>query len=389
MKIRILPNKSQELMLFKSAGVARFIYNWALNRWGEIYDSTGEKPNYMDIKKEFNNSIKKLDEYKWLYETSSQTQAQVFSDLNIAFNNFFKRNASYPKFKTKKKSKKSFYVRYDTLKFDYNYVNVEKIGKLRYSTNYNIPIVSYKNPRCSFDGKYWYISFSYDENQINEETKFIIHNEKEVKKCNLELNNDLVIGIDLGIKYLAVVNILDSPIININKTNKVKYLEKKLRRLQRNVSRKYEMNKKEGIFIKTNNIIRLEKQIKLIYRKLSNIRNNHINQSTSKIIKLGPNKIVMEDLNISGMMKNKYLSKSIQDQCLYEFIRQIRYKSELNGIEFVKADRFYPSSKKCSCCGNIKTNLRLKDRVYSCDKCGLKIDRDRNSSINLANYKSA
>lgn len=179
---------------------------------------------------------------------------------------------------------------------------------------------------------------------------------------------------------------LDKPIVNINKTKKVKKLKKRLRRLQRQVSRKYEANRCGNKFVKTNNIIKLEDQIKLLHRKLSNIRNNHIHQATSKIIKLNPYRIVMEDLNIVGMMKNKHLSKAIAEQGFYEFIRQIKYKCEFNGIEFIQVDRWYPSSKTCSCCGNVKQDLKLKDREYVCDKCGLVIDRDKNASINLGNY---
>jgi len=146
-------------------------------------------------------------------------------------------------------------------------------------------------------------------------------------------------------------------------------------------------NKQGKKFIKTNNIVKLEKKIKLIHRKLSNIRLNHIHQATNKIIKLRPYRIVMEDLNITGMMKNKHLSKAIQEQCLYEFIRQMKYKCEFNGIEFIQVDRFYPSSKTCSRCGSIKKDLKLKNRVYVCSECGLVIDRDKNASINLGNYK--
>lgn len=368
-KIRLIPTLEQEILMFKSVGVARFAYNWGLNRYNELL-SLNEKPSKEIIKKEFNNTIKKQEEYKWLYEVSSQTISQVFSDLNNAFSNFYKKRARYPKFKSKRKSRQSFYVRYDALKFEDGKVNLEKIGKVKYKTNYNIPNLNkYVNPRCSFDGKYWYLSFGFehDENQV-------------------ELN-DISVGIDLGIKDLVTVSHINSPIKNINKSSKVRKLKKKLKRLQRQVSRKYEENKCGNKFVKTNNIIKLEKQIKLLYRKLSNIRKNHIHQATNKIIKLYPYKVVMEDLNVSGMMKNKHLSKAIAEQCFYEFIRQMKYKCEFNQIEFIQANRFFPSSKKCSCCGKIKRNLKLKDRVYKCDKCGFILDRDKNASINLSNYE--
>jgi putative transposase len=147
------------------------------------------------------------------------------------------------------------------------------------------------------------------------------------------------------------------------------------------------MNKQGEKFIKTNNIVKLEKEIKLIHRKLSNIRNNHIHQATNKITKLYPYRVVMENINIKGMMKNKHLSKAIGQQGFYEFIRQMKYKCEFNGIEFIQADRFYPSSKTCSNCGSIKKDLRLSDRVFQCEECGFAIDRDKNASINLGNYK--
>ena len=208
----------------------------------------------------------------------------------------------------------------------------------------------------------------------------------EVEENQTTLNKDLSVGIDLGVKDLAIINVLDKPIRNINKSKRVKKLKKRLRRLQRQVSRKYEFNKEGKRFVKTNNIIKLEKQIKLLHRKLSNIRNNHIHQTTNKIIKLKPYRVVMEDLNVSGMMKNRHLAKAIQEQCFYEFIRQMKYKCKFNGIEFIQVDRFYPSSKTCSCCGSIKKDLKLKDRNYKCNKCGLEIDRDKNASINLGNY---
>lgn len=369
-KVRLFPTKQQEILMLKSCGVMRFAYNWGRARWEELYKQ-GLEPSKAKIKKEFNNTIKKQEDYKWLKEVSGQLTAQAFDDLNKAYKNFFKGLAKYPRFKTKRKSKKSFYVRYDRLYFKENVVNIEKIGKVKYKTNYDIPILpNYNNPRCHFDGKYWYLTlgFEHDENQV-------------------ELNKDLSIGIDLGVSNLAAVNCLDKPIKNINKSTKVRKLKKRLKRLQRQVSRKYEANREGCKFNKTNNIIKLEKVIKLVYRKLINIRANHIHQATNMIIKLRPYRVVMEDLNISGMLKNKHLSKAIQEQGFYEFIRQMQYKCEFNGIEFVQVDKFYPSSKTCSCCGNAKKDLKIKDRMYVCDICGLEIDRDKNASINLGNYK--
>ncbi|WP_347451283.1 RNA-guided endonuclease InsQ/TnpB family protein [Acetoanaerobium noterae] len=371
-KIRLSPTKEQEELMFQSVGIARFAYNWGLSKWEEMYKE-GIKPSKAKIRKEFNNSIRKNDDFKWLYNVSGQITAQAFADLEDAYKNFFDGLAQRPKFKNKKKSKKSFYVRYDAIKFSNNRVNIEKIGKVKYSSNYKIPkLDKYTNPRCHFDGKYWYLTFGFE------------HGESQAS-----LNEDLSIGIDLGISHLAIVNHLDKPIKNINKSKEVRRLKKKLKRLQRQVSRKYEMNKKGSKFVKTNNIIKLERQIKLFHRRLNNIRNNHIHQATSKIIKLNPYRVVMEDLNVSGMMKNKHLAEKIAEQKFYEFKRQMKYKCQFNKIEFALADRWYPSSKSCCHCGSIKKDLKLSDRTYTCNVCGLVIDRDKNASINLGNYKLA
>lgn len=368
MKIRLLPTKEQEILMLKTIGCSRFAYNWALNRCNELYEQ-GEKYNISNVSKEF-TQLKKNEEFKWLNEISSMSMIASIRNLDKAFKSFFKKIGKYPKFKTKRKSKQSFYVRHDSLYFEGNICNIEKIGKVKFKTSYNIPICKYSNPYCSFDGKYWYLSFGV-----------------EVEENQTILNQDLSIGMDLGIKDLATVNVLDKPIKNINKTKKVRAIKKRLKRLQRKVSKKYEMNKDGKKFVKTNNIVKLEKQIKLLYRKLTNIRNNHLHQTTNTIVKLNPYRVVMEDLNVSGMMKNKHLSEAIAEQKFYEFIRQMKYKCEFNGIEFIQADRFYPSSKTCSCCGSLKSDLKLSDRVYRCDECGLEIDRDKNASINLANYK--
>ena len=157
--------------------------------------------------------------------------------------------------------------------------------------------------------------------------------------------------------------------------------------MQRKVSRKYNLNKKGETFAKTNNIIKEEKKVKLVYRRLRNIRNNYIHQVSSTIVKTKPSRIVMENLNISGMMKNKHLAKAIAQQNFGTFKEYMKYKCELNSVEFVQADRFFPSSKLCSCCGNIKKDLKLSDRTYICLECGLIIDRDLNASINLSKYE--
>ena len=148
------------------------------------------------------------------------------------------------------------------------------------------------------------------------------------------------------------------------------------------------MNKQGKKFNKTKNIIKLEKGIKLIHRKLKNIRLNHIHQATNMIVKTKPSRVVMETLNIQAIMKNRHLSEAVGQQCFYEFKRQMKYKCLFNGIQFVEADKWYPSSKTCSECGGIKKVLKLSERTYICEKCGCIIDRDLNAAINLSRYSA-
>ena len=192
------------------------------------------------------------------------------------------------------------------------------------------------------------------------------------------------IGIDLGVKDLAICS-NGYVYRNINKTSRVRRLKKKQRRLQRRISRKYEKNKKGGSYQKTRNIVKSEKQLLRVTHRLTDIRTNYIHQVTTEIVKRKPSFIVMEDLNVSGMMKNKHLARAVQEQKLAEFIRIMRYKCYWNGIRFITAGRFYASSKTCSVCGH-KNGLKLSDRIYRCDHCGTVIDRDYNASINLYHY---
>ena len=172
---------------------------------------------------------------------------------------------------------------------------------------------------------------------------------------------------------------------NINKIQKIKKLEKRKRRLQRSISRRYEKNKKGVSYCKTSNIIKREKKLLKLNHRLTNIRHNYLLQTTSEIIKRKPSFICIEDLNVKGMMKNRHLSKAVQQQGFYEFRRQIEYKSAWNNIPVIIADSFFPSSKLCSCCGNIKKDLKLSDRIYKCE-CGNVIDRDYQAALNLKRY---
>lgn len=367
-KIRIYPNKMQEEKLKQFVGASRFIYNWALDRQIKNYKDGNKFISSFTLQKDLTNLKKEID-YTWLNGVSSAMLKRSVENLCKSYIGFFTGKSKYPKFKSKKKSKKSFFVRTDRLNVEDKSVNFEKIGRIKIKKN-NIPIdIKLSNSYCSFDGKYWYLSFGFEQ-----------------KENQLELDKNLSIGIDLGIKDLAILSNGDV-YKNINKSKEMRRLYSKLKRLQRKVSNKYDKNKVGSKFVKTNNIIKLEKQIKLVHRRISNIRNTYNHKLTSDIIKMKPYRIVVEDLNVSGMMKNRHLSKAIGQQCFYEIRRQFDYKCKFNGIELVIADRFYPSSKTCYKCGNVKSDLKLKDRVYKCDVCDNEIDRDVQASINLSNYK--
>ena len=369
-KVRLHPTEVQEQKLWKSVGTARFIYNWTLAKQEENYKNGGKFISDNDLRKEI--TIIKKTELTWLMEVSNNVAKQVVKDVCDSYKRFFKKQSDKPRFKSRRKSKPSFYNDNCKLKVKDNAVNIEKVGWVNIKP-YSIPLdVKYSNPRISFDGKYWYISVGI---------------ERELPQVELTKES---IGIDVGIKDLAICS-NGMTFKNINKTKEVKSIKKVLNRKQRQCSNKYEKNKKGKEFVKTKNIAKLEKQIRLLYRRISNIRSNHIHQATNMIVKTKPSRIVVETLNIKGMMKNRHLSKAIAEQCLYDFKTKMKYKCELYGIEFVEADKWFLSSKTCSGCGTIKKDLKLKDRIYKCinDKCNLTIDRDFNASLNLSKYKLA
>ncbi|WP_232699364.1 RNA-guided endonuclease InsQ/TnpB family protein [Brevibacillus daliensis] len=365
-KVRIKPTKEQELQLWKSVGTARWAYNWTLSRQEENYRNGGKFLSDGLLRKEL-TQLKQSEEYAWLYDVSNNVTKQAVKDACEAYKKFFKKLSDEPRFKSRKHSKPSFYNDTDKLKVKRNLVLIEKVGWVQ--TSEQLPVdVMYVNPRISFDGKYWYLSVGI---------------EKDVEK---PVRTEQVIGIDVGVKDLAVCS-NGMTFKNINKSKAVKKVEKRLRRLQRKVSRKYEKNKEGNRFVKTCNIVKVEKFIRLLHRRLTNIRTNHIHQATNAIVKTKPSTVVMETLNITGIMKNRHLSKAIAKQKLYEFKRQLQYKCEKYDICFMEADRWYPSSKTCSGCSQIKKDLKLSDRVFKCG-CGLEIDRDLNAAINLAKLAS-
>ena len=387
MKVSLDLTDEQEQQAWKSVGVARWSYNYAITRCKEQYlkhleDTTLPKSlTEGQIRKEL--TVLKNTTHPWLKEVGSNVIKQAVKDWNDGRTRFFKGLGKAPKYKSKTTSKPSFYVNYESLRRVKGGFKGERLGFVK--TTQPLPKIPkgthYKNPRISFDGKYWYLSFSY-----------------EVPEISVELT-DLVIGVDLGVKTLVTLSTGEF-IENINKSRRVKQLEKQLRREQRHLARQLQANTKGYLTTEKggrkpiykrplelcSNIQETKRKIKLIYRKLQSIRINHIHQTTSYLVKQLPKVIVIEDLNVKGMMKNRHLARHIQNAMFYEIRRQLEYKCLQYGIYLVVADRFYPSSKTCSYCGNIKSKLNLNERTYKCDSCGLKKDRDLNAAENLAYY---
>jgi putative transposase len=385
-KVMLLPNNKQRIKLFECAGVARWAYNWALEQQQINYKNGGKFLDDKTLRKRL-TELKQTEEYKWLNDYSNNITKQAIKDACISYKNFFEGRAKLPKFKSKKRSKQSFYQDTDKIVVTDTHVKLEKLTtskkKNKQKLNWiklseigRMPIgenIKYSNPRITFDGLNWWLSIGVEEDIKQDSSKY-----------------SEGIGVDLGVKDLAVVS-TGQKFKNINKSNKVKKLEKMLRKLQRKLSKKYELNKIETEggeyrYRKTKNIKKLEFLVLKVRRRLKNIRHNYIHQTTTSLVRSKPEYVVMESLNTCGMLKNRKLSKAIQEQVFHEFKRQMEYKCAWNGIKFILADRFYPSSKTCSRCGNVKDTLSLSERTFICDRCGYEIDRDLNASINLKNY---
>ena len=378
-KVMLCPNNVQRTKLFECAGCARFAYNWALNYQRLNYELGNDFLHDGELRKVF-TKLKQQEGYRWLNDYSNNIAKQAIKDACNAYLCFFKGLAKYPHFKSKRRSKPSFYVDTAKIRFTDTCVKLEKlttdrrknrqvINQVRLCERGRIPAdAKYYDPRVTFDGLNWWISVGV-----------------ECDEPHAVISDGEGIGIDIGVKTLAVCS--DGQIYRgINRTSKIKRLSRKARRLQRAVSRKYTRNRKGGRYQKTRNIIKSEKRLLKVNRRLRNIRHDYLHKTTSEIVNRKPRFIVMEDLNVRGMMKNRHLSKAVQEQCFYELYRQLAYKSHWHGIKFITADRFYPSSRQCCKCGYIKRDLKLSDRVYTCPICGNIIDRDYQASVNLKVY---
>lgn len=377
-KIEINPTTEQKSKIHQTIGVSRFIYNFYIAHNKEVYESKGKFISGMDFSKWLNNEyIPNNQDMKWIRDVSSKATKQAIMNGDKAFKDFFKKTKGFPKFKKKKNQDvKAYFPKNNKTDWtiERHRVKIPTLGWVRLKEFGYIPINSIvKSDTVNQKSDRYYVSILVGEDDI------------QVSKCTIE-----GIGIDLGIKDFAICS-NGSKFKNINKTSTVKKVEKKLKREQRKLSRKYESlkvrnkNIKEGVATRQN----IQKQIvkvQKIHQRLANIRTDYINKTVFQVIEQKPSYITIEDLNVTGMMKNKHLSKAISSQKFFEFRTKLTAKCKQNNIELRVVDRWYPSSKTCSQCGEVNKGLKLKDRVYKCE-CGLSIDRDLNASINLKNAK--
>lgn len=375
-KTEINPTKKQIIKINKTIGVCRYIYNFYIAYNKELYKNSEKFISGKNFSVWLNNEyLPNNPDKHWIKEVSSKSIKKSIEDGNTAFLNFFKHKSNFPKFKKKDNSDVKMYFvknsKTDCL-IERHRIKVPTLGWIRLKEKGYIPTSKYgfviKSGTISYKAGRYYISVLID---MPEQDK--------------QINNNPGIGIDLGLKDLAICS--DGSIYqNINKTNNVKKVEKKLKREQRKLSRKIISIKKGESAQK--NFVKQKLKVQKLYQRLTNIRTDYLNKTINSIVKTKPSFIVIEDLNVSGMMKNRHLSKAVAQQKFFEFKTKLINKCKENNIELRVVDRWYPSSKLCHNCGHIKKDLKLKDRTYICSECGYVEDRDINASLNLRDAKT-
>ena len=381
-KTEIKPTQEQIVKINKTIGTCRYLYNFYLAHNKELYDK-GEK--FMSAKSFSvwlnNEYIPDNQDKSWIKEVSSKAAKQSLENANRAFSSFFKGQSGFPRFKKKSNQDvKMYFVKTDAkavIRCERHRIKIPTLGWVRLKEKGYIPTTKQgyviKSGTVSCKAGRYYVSVLIDV--------------PDTEKIRL---NDFGLGIDLGVKEFAVIS---NGVIkkNINKTAKLKKLEKKLKRNQRCLSRKYEDLKKRNNKMKgeatRQNIQKQVLKVQKLHHRIDNIRTDYINKTIAEIVKTKPSYITIEDLNVKGMMKNRHLSKAVASQKFYEFRTKLEKQCKESGIELRVVDRFYPSSKLCHCCGFIKKDLKLSDRIYKCD-CGYKCDRDFNASLNLRDAKT-
>jgi len=356
-KVELKPNNKQKTLFKKHAGTARFAYNWALAERIKLWKS--EKKSISSIEQHRLLNELKTTEFQWMYEVSKCAPQQAIRNVDRAFDNFFRNlkkgyKIGFPNFKSKRKSCVSFYLD-GSIHIESNRIKLPRIGWIRLKERDYIPNLPIKSVTVSERAGHWFVSTSFE---------FEIPEQKTTGE---------IIGIDLGITNL--IHTSNNEIFNNPKILKI-YL-KKLKRFQRKLSRRQKGSKRRED---------ARKQVTHLHYKISNIRKDNTHKITTHLVKTKPSVIVMEDLSIKNMMQNHKIAQALADSSLSEIGRQIRYKSEYNSILLAQVPRFYPSSKTCNKCGNVKEKLELSERVYICEICGHKENRDLNAAKNIRDY---
>ena len=380
-KVEINPTQMQKQKINQSIGICRWLYNQYLWNNKQLYEQfknneIDKKESFMsanDFDKYINNEVKVQEEYNWINSCGSKARKKAIQNAETSYKRFFKGQSRFPKFKKKNKSNVGLY-------FPKNNKTDWKIERHRV----NIPTLKWVKLK-----EYGYIPLNkkvVSGTVTQKSGKYYVSVLVEIENIVNVNNSNNGIGIDLGLKEFAICSNGDR-YKNINKTKEVKRLEKKLLREQRKLSRKYESlkirNKKEKGEATRQNIQKQIVMVQKLHQRLFNIRNNYINYVISELLKQKPSYITLEDLNVKGMMKNRHLAKAVSKQNFYSFRNKLEYKCKWNGIELRIVDRFYPSSKTCHECGSINKGLKLSDREWVCEECGVIHDRDLNASLNL------
>ena len=370
-KTEINPTEEQKVRIRKTIGTCRFIYNFYLAHNKELHENGKKFMSSSQFRVWLNNEyLPSHPEYSWIKEAYSKSVTQAVNNGQTAFEKFFDHKSAFPKFKKKGRSDvKMYFVRNNPKDClcERHRIKIPSLGWVRIKEKGYIPTTKdgyvIKSGHVSIKADRYYVSVLI-----------------EIPDKRIASNSSEGIGIDLGLKDFAIVS-NGKTYKNINKSAKLKKLEKKLVREQRSLSRKYE-NLKKGESTQKRNIQKQRLKIQKLHHRIDNIRTDYINKTIAEIVKTKPSYITIEDLNVSGMMKNKHLSKAVASQKFYEFKTKLLAKCKENGIELRIVDRWFPSSKTCHCCKHIKKDLKLSDRIFKCD-CGYIEDRDFNAALNL------
>ena len=379
-KTEIKPTAEQKQIINRTIGTCRYVYNSFLAHNKEVYDKDGTYVSGIDFSKWLNNEyIPENPDKSWIKDVSAKSVKQSILNAHTAFKRFFNKKSAYPNFKKKNISEpKMYFVKNDAktvIQCERHRIKIPTLGWVRLKEKAYIPTdMIIRSGTVSKQAGRYYVSVLVD---VPEPEKWPL--------------TDTGLGIDLGLTEFAVMSD-GTRKKNINKSKRVKKLNKKLRREQRKLSRKHESLKKRNKSITEGratqqNIQKQKLKVQKVHQRLTNIRTDYINKTIYDVVKTKPNHITMEDLNVSGMMKNKHLSKAVAQQKFYEFRLKLTVKCNQRGIQLRVVDRWYPSSRLCHKCGHIKKDLKLSDRVYICSECGYQADRDYNASLNLRDAK--